>query len=137
MLLLIILSSWINTLSSSIGHIVGVPMPVVQMKCSAAGLDASLLENPDAVVPTSTSPPVPAQTDSVSETEASQDHGAEPTEASTLSSAAGGIKASEHPDYQPFFKMLKVGVPMPVVQMKCSAAGLDGNLIDNPDTIVA
>ena len=42
-----------------------------------------------------------------------------------------------HPDYQPFFKMLKVGVPMPVVQMKCSAAGLDGNLIENPDTIVA
>ena len=112
-------------------------MPVVQMKCSAAGLDASLLENPDAIVPTSTSPSVPAQTVSGSEIEASQDQGAEPVEASAMSSAAGGVKASEHPDYQPFFKMLKVGVPMPVVQMKCSAAGLDGNLIENPDTIVA
>ena len=37
-----------------IHHLVGVPMPVVQMKCTAAGLNGSLLETPDAVVSTST-----------------------------------------------------------------------------------
>ncbi len=112
-------------------------MPVVQMKCSAAGLDANLLENPDALVSTSTSTSVQASEANSSQSEASQDQETTPAEESAPPSAAGGTKASDHPDYQPFFKMLKVGVPMPVVQMKCSAAGLDGSLIENPDTIVA
>ena len=110
-------------------------MPVVQMKCSAAGLNPSLLENPDAVVSATT--PAPTSTESSSQIEGNEDQGAPLAEVSAPSSTAGGMKANEHPDYLPFFKMLKVGVPMPVVQMKCSAAGLDGSLLENPDAVVA
>jgi len=39
----------------------------------------------------------------------------------------------DHPAYAPFFKMLKVGVPLPVVSGKMSAAGLDPSLLDTPD----
>ena len=47
------------------------------------------------------------------------------------------IPVSEHPDYLPFFKLLKVGVPGFVVQAKVTAAGLDGSMIDTPDKLVS
>lgn len=47
------------------------------------------------------------------------------------------IPVSEHPDYLPFFKLLKVGVPPFVVQAKVVAAGLDGSMIDTPDRLVS
>ena len=37
--------------------------------------------------------------------------------------SADGIVDSEHPDYAQFFRLLKVGVPLPVVQTKVTAAG--------------
>lgn len=121
-------------------HVVGVPMPVVQMKCSAAGLDSSLLENPDAAVSVHgsavASAPTPTSV-SASQNESSEDQDTPPVDVSAPLSVAEGVKACEHPDYAPFFKMLRVGVPMPVVQMKCSAAGLDGSLLEDPDAMVA
>ena len=39
----------------------------------------------------------------------------------------------DHPDYAPFFKMLRMGVPMQAVQLKVSQAGLNGALMENPD----
>ncbi|GMH84812.1 hypothetical protein TrST_g237 [Triparma strigata] len=51
------------------------------------------------------------------------------------------IPASEHPDYKPFFKLLKIGAPLGAVQQKVVAAGLDPafmeqeptNMIDKPE----
>ena len=45
---------------------------------------------------------------------------------------SGTIPACEHPDYAPFFKLLKVGVPMPVVMGKVTAAGLDASVLEDP-----
>lgn len=46
------------------------------------------------------------------------------------------IPILQHPDYEAYFKLLRVGVPGPVVQAKIVAAGLDGSVIDNPDQLV-
>lgn len=47
------------------------------------------------------------------------------------------VKVSEHPDYSPFFKLLKVGVPIFVVQAKVTAAGLDPTLMETPDAFIS
>ncbi|CAO1423956.1 unnamed protein product [Diamesa serratosioi] len=38
--------------------------------------------------------------------------------------------------YKKYFKMLKVGVPLPAVKVKMGAEGLNGNLLDNPDLMI-
>jgi Ca2+-binding EF-hand superfamily protein len=49
--------------------------------------------------------------------------------------SAGGPPIKDDPEYAPFFKMLRVGVPMPVVQQKAAASGLDPSLLAlDPDS---
>ena len=48
----------------------------------------------------------------------------------------GMVAAKDHPDYAPFFKMLKVGVPLPVVANKMTAGSLDASLLDSPDKLI-
>jgi Ca2+-binding EF-hand superfamily protein len=61
-----------------------------------------------------------------------------PIETSTamVAQAPDTIPAAEHPDYADFFKLLRVGVPPPVVKAKLSAAGLDPSYVDTPDRMV-
>lgn len=47
-----------------------------------------------------------------------------------------GVAAKDHPDYAAFFKMLRVGVPLPVVAGKMSAAGFNSAILDNPEAMV-
>mmetsp|Transcript_1792 Transcript_1792/g.2468 ORF Transcript_1792/g.2468 Transcript_1792/m.2468 type:complete len:164 (+) Transcript_1792:27-518(+) len=47
-----------------------------------------------------------------------------------------GTKASDHPEYAQFFKLLKLGVPITVVQAKVIAANLDPSVIIQPDLII-
>jgi WASH complex subunit CCDC53 len=56
--------------------------------------------------------------------------------AAPVETKPAGILAKDHPGYAPFFKMLRVGVPLPVVAGKVTAAGLDASLLDNPDAII-
>ncbi len=42
------------------------------------------------------------------------------------------VSAGDHPDYAMFFKLLRLGVPAPVVKAKVAAAGLNPDAIDNP-----
>ena len=46
------------------------------------------------------------------------------------------IAAKDHPDYAPFFKMAKVGVPPVVVQGKMESLGLIGSLLDDPERLI-
>ena len=43
------------------------------------------------------------------------------------------MTVAEDPDYAPFFRMLKVGVPMQAVQNKVAMAGLDASLLKTPN----
>ena len=47
-----------------------------------------------------------------------------------------GIAAKDHPSYAPFFKMLRVGVPQPVVTGKVTAAGLNPDILADPEAII-
>jgi len=47
-----------------------------------------------------------------------------------------GIAAKDHPSYAPFFKMLRVGVPQPVVTGKVAAAGLNPDILADPEAII-
>lgn len=38
--------------------------------------------------------------------------------------------------YKKYFKMLKVGVPLPAVKVKMGAEGLDSSLLDDPDSMI-
>lgn len=48
----------------------------------------------------------------------------------------GMVAAKDHPDYAGFFKMLRVGVPTPVVANKMSGAGLDASVLDTPEKYI-
>lgn len=107
----------------------GVPMAVVSAKVQAAGLDPSVLEDPDAMIGQGGGGGGSKPSSEQSTTTQQQQ---QPVESST----SGMVKASEHPDYAPFFKLTRLGVPVPVVSGKVSAAGLDPAVLDNPDAMI-
>jgi len=47
-----------------------------------------------------------------------------------------GPKASEHPVYAKFFKMVRVGVHPQAVRLKMQSEGCDPAILDNPDAII-
>lgn len=59
-----------------------------------------------------------------------------PTETAMVAKAPDSVPAAEHPDYAEFFKLLRIGVPPPVVKAKLGAAGLDPSYVDTPDRLV-
>lgn len=56
--------------------------------------------------------------------------------AAAVDASPGLVAAKDHPDYLPFFKLLRVGVPPHVVQAKTAAAGLDPSFIETPDAMI-
>lgn len=87
----------------------GMPLEHIKLKASAEGLDASLLEKPDTLV---------------------DEEGKEMKEAGKM------VKASEHPSYAKYYKLLKMGMPRPQLELKMGAEGLDATLLDTPDAMV-
>lgn len=86
----------------------GVPKPAVMIKMEQAGLNPSFLE----LDPCSPSPL----------------GGATPNSSQILA-------VKDDPKLMPFFKMLKMGVPRPAVEVKVQQAGLDCNVLDlDPDS---
>ena len=79
----------------------GVPMPVVSAKTAAAGLDPNVLENPDAMISLSGGASGGGASGGMAPAPTQQ----APPAATT--SSEGLVKASEHPDYAPFFKLTK------------------------------
>lgn len=51
---------------------------------------------------------------------------------------SGMIAVKDHPDYKPFAKLLKVGVPLQAAKNKLSAAGLnlDPEMLNDPDQMI-
>ena len=47
--------------------------------------------------------------------------------------APAGPMVKDHADYSKFFKMLKVGVPQPIIEGKMRDAGLDPAYLDTPE----
>lgn len=49
--------------------------------------------------------------------------------------AAGGMTVRDDPTFSPFFKMQRMGIPLPAVQQKMMLAGLDPALLETPDAL--
>jgi WASH complex subunit CCDC53 len=54
----------------------------------------------------------------------------------TFESSSSKVKVSEHPEYIQFFKLMKLGVPLPVIQAKVLAANLNPAMLDQPNLLV-
>ena len=104
---------------------------------SIAGMsdfDAAVL--PDAGATTASAAPTapPASSGTSASVPPPLPAGGGPTPPAPAAPAAPTVPmVKDHPDYAPFFKMLKVGVPQPVVSGKMSAAGLDPELLNTPE----
>ncbi|KAG7396259.1 hypothetical protein PHYBOEH_002577 [Phytophthora boehmeriae] len=90
----------------------GMPMEHVKLKASAEGLDANLLESPDKLV---------------------DGDGKEVVDDAPM---AKGVPVKEHEKFAKFFKLMKMGMPMPHIKLKAASEGLDGELLDSPDKLV-
>ncbi|KAG3022538.1 hypothetical protein PC121_g10333 [Phytophthora cactorum] len=90
----------------------GMPMEHVKLKVSSEGLDANLLETPDKLV---------------------DEDG---KEVKGEASAPKGIPVKEHEKFAKFFKLMKMGMPLPHIKLKVASEGLDGDLLDTPDKLV-
>lgn len=52
------------------------------------------------------------------------------TDTSTNINPSTGPKASEDPRFTRFFKMIKVGVPLPAVKLKMKSEGVDSSVLE-------
>ncbi|RLN44991.1 hypothetical protein BBI17_006169 [Phytophthora kernoviae] len=90
----------------------GMPMEHVKLKVSAEGLDANLLESPDKLV---------------------DGDGKEVVDDAPM---VKGVPVKDHEKFAKFFKLMKMGMPMPHIKLKVASEGLDGDLLDTPDKLV-
>jgi hypothetical protein len=90
---------------------VGLPRDAVKNKMTQEGVDAAMLDrDPAELIPLNDAPAA-----------AAQDPGPM-------------VPAGEHPQYEKFFKMMKVGLPLPLIKSKASAEGLDPSVLDKAPT---
>ncbi|KAL4176693.1 hypothetical protein KRP22_001634 [Phytophthora ramorum] len=90
----------------------GMPMDHVKLKVTSEGLDANLLETPDKLV----------------DEDGKEVVGGAP--------AVKGVPVKEHEKFAKFFKLMKMGMPLPHIKLKVASEGLDGDLLDTPDKLV-
>lgn len=139
-------ATFLNEFSDTVEKkISGITIKINQLEILLAVVEAKLNSIPDLgegqssapKAPTSSSvPPPPPSGPPASST--ANDEG-EPEAASIAqetSTPEGKVQASAHPDYIPFLKMLKVGVPPPIVANKLSSLGLDPAAVDNPSMLI-
>lgn len=126
-ILLAVLEAKLNSIPG-LDHIEAAKPPPAAASAPAATQAApTSSSSTTASAPTPSTPaPAPAPTtdnsSSSSSTEAAAAAPEEPPKAPSL---------ADDPDYAPFFRLLKVGVPLFVVQAKASAAGLDPSAFEN------
>lgn len=130
----------ISTVSAKINEI-EITMAVLEAKLnSIPGLEFTSADLPPAAAAVDMSPP--AQPSSLPDFgEANAVPAAMPAVIETAASElevvdSGMIAAKDHPEYARFFKLLKLGVPAPVVMAKLEAEGLDPTMVDTPDALV-
>mmetsp|Transcript_12984 Transcript_12984/g.26528 ORF Transcript_12984/g.26528 Transcript_12984/m.26528 type:complete len:190 (-) Transcript_12984:45-614(-) len=117
-------------------------MTILEAKlASVPDVDPGTSTSADASASASASAPAPASSTPQQEQGTNESDIAAPAaEAETAIVPAADpnqIAVSQHPDYSAFFKQLKVGAPLPAVQMKVAAAGLDPSMLEmEPDTMI-
>jgi WASH complex subunit CCDC53 len=129
----------------------GVSGKLSELEILLAVLEAKLDSIPgidDGVAPSSAAS-VPAESTASSSAPAAADPAATtpaaaapaPAVVEPVAAAAadnGMVAVKDHPDYKPFAKLLKVGVPLQAAKNKLSAAGLnlDPEMLNDPDQMI-
>jgi hypothetical protein len=92
----------------------GIPLEAIKLKMKQEGVDPTVLDKEPTTL-------IPLEDDSPDEEE---DTGPK-------------VKASEHPKYSKYFKMIQVGLPIDAVKMKMKSEGMDPTILDkNPDDMI-
>uniref|UniRef100_A0AAV1THF0 FH2 domain-containing protein n=1 Tax=Peronospora matthiolae TaxID=2874970 RepID=A0AAV1THF0_9STRA len=89
----------------------GMPLTQIKLKAVSEGLDGDLLDTPDKLV-----------------------------DSDGKEAKVNGVKlvkASDHSCYVKYFKLLKMGMPRPQLELKMSAESLDPKLLDTPDAMIS
>lgn len=134
-ILLSIIEAKLNSIPDSDTNQTNISVPV------SGGLpepqSSSAVPPPAPTKPTAPPPPsIPPTTNANVEEENKTESETEAPSAGNSSIPAGMIEACNHPTYAPFIKMLKVGVPAPVVMNKLTAAGLDPSVVNDPNKLI-
>ncbi|KAF0719876.1 Aste57867_737 [Aphanomyces stellatus] len=90
----------------------GMPLEQIKLKASSEGLNPAILDTPDAMLPEVLAGAADADAKN-----------AKPTL----------VKVSDHPSYAKYFKLQKMGMPLPQIQLKMNAEGLNPDLLESPD----
>lgn len=128
----------ISSVSSKVTEL-EILLAVLEAKLnSIPGLEFTENLQSEATAPGLTASPVPVLSSPAPDS-SSQSQSTEPPaamEAPAPVIPVNGTLCKDHPAYEPFFKMLRVGVPPPVVHMKVLAAGLNPAMLDTPDAVI-
>jgi WASH complex subunit CCDC53 len=134
----------ISTVSAKINEI-EITLAVLEAKLnSIPGLDfqgtdlppaAPTVDVPAAAPPISSSTSIPPAA-AVPDTAPVPQDNVPPAAAVVDQEQSGKIAAKDHPDYARFFKLIRLGVPPPVVAAKISAEGLDPSVLDDPERML-
>ena len=124
----------------------GMPLEQVKLKCESEGYNPNVLDHPDDPVPALLTLPDASSTDvgggeivaagSTAIVPASSTDGEESTaivpseEAAAPAEDPSVMKLKDDPEYKKYFKMLAVGIPLPVVKHKMTMDGYDGGILD-------
>ncbi len=144
------LNSFSETLEKKIAHIssrvteLEILMSVFEAKINSVagmGLDTAALPDttanaPAAAAPAASAPPsasLPSVSGGAPSAAATPAPAPAAAPAPAPAPAPAGPVVKDDPNYSKFFKMLKVGVPMPVIEGKMRAEGLDPKYLETPD----
>ena len=122
----------------------GMPLEQAKLKCQSEGNNPNVLDHPDDPVPAMLALPDAAGAGTVAPAEATVEStaivpagGAEPStdivaseESVAPSEDPNVMKLKDDPEYKKYFKMLAVGIPLPVVKHKMTMDGYDGGILD-------
>ena len=122
----------------------GMPLEQVKLKCESEGYNPNVLDHPDDPVPAMLALPDAAGAGAPAAATAAEDStaivpasGGEGSTAIVPSEEAAAqaedpnvMKLKDDPEYKKYFKMLAVGIPLPVVKHKMTMDGYDGGILD-------
>ncbi|RLO08016.1 hypothetical protein DYB28_002404, partial [Aphanomyces astaci] len=89
----------------------GMPLEQIKLKASSEGLNTAILDTPDAML-------------------------AEDLTSTTAPMQPKEVRAADHPSYAKYFKLQKMGMPPPQIELKMKAEGLNADLLGAPDTMI-
>ncbi len=120
----------LTVLEEKLNSVPGLEVEGAAPTSSSTGTTAAAPTASSSTVPSSTVPPPPAQVVAPAATAPPQGPPAAAMPPAEIPVESSKPSLADDPDYGPFVKMIKVGVPKFVVVAKATAAGLDGALLE-------